>query len=151
VESFPGVTVIILRDREVAVLADWLPPLIRAAPGARGKLAPPVELVDLANQISQAARSSAQFRADAQVSGAPGTARFRSDPAPPGSGQEPATLTVREAALRAQVSEGLVRRLCRRGDVTASQRRGAWAIETRSLTTWASSRRKEQERTRRAA
>lgn len=144
-------TVIVLGDRDVDVLADWLPPLIRAAHAAPGKPPPPLEAVDLANQISRAARSSAQFRAKVQASGVPGTAGFRSAGGPPESGQEPAALTVKEAAARAEVSEGLMRRLCRRGDVTASQRRGAWVIETRSLTTWASRRRKEQARTRRVA
>jgi hypothetical protein len=143
--------VVVLDGHDCEILARQLIEAIRLGYTARSR-PPPERLLDLANQVSAAARSSAQFRASAQVSGAPGTGKFCGAPVSPGSDQEPATLTVQEAAKRAEVSEGFMRRSCRRGDVAASRHhQGAWAIDTGSLDAWSSRRRKDQDRTRKAA
>src|SRR5207302_3963697 len=102
-------------------LGDMLVTAIRLGWVARGQM-PPRLLRAFADEVSHAARSSARFRDDAQVSAGNGTARFRSEPFPPFS-EQPVRLTVREAATLAEVSEGYMRRCCRRGDVTASQGR----------------------------
>jgi hypothetical protein len=110
---------------------------------ARGA-APPRHLLDLADEVSRAARAAAEFRPSAQVTGRPGTGRFRSGPTSRAC-EQPEWLSVREAARVAKVSDSYVRRLARRRDVEASRgRSGAWLIDANSLTAWADSRNRKE-------
>jgi hypothetical protein len=132
---------VVLDGDACAALAPWLVRAVRVYV-ARG-VPPPRPLLDLADEVSRAAR----FRADAQATARCGTGQFRSEPFSRPSDQ-PEWLTVREAARVAAVSEGYVRRLARRRDVEASRgRSSAWLIDAGSLTAWAGSRnRKERKR-----
>jgi hypothetical protein len=75
---------------------------------------PPRALRELSDQVSRAARSSAGFRASAQVTPCRGTAGFRAKASLPLSDQ-PVRLNIKEAAQLARVSESYMRRCCRRG------------------------------------
>jgi excisionase family DNA binding protein len=136
--------VVILSGDDCAVLSRQLVEAIRLAYVARGR-PPPRHLLDFAEEVSRAARSSATSPTAALASAAAGTVRFRTSPDLPAC-DEPVWLTVTEAARVAEVSDGYMRRLARRGDVQASRgRRSAWLIDASSLAAWISRRRKERE------
>jgi hypothetical protein len=137
VDSHTGKTIIVLGDRDVEVLAHVLPEMIQAAHGAPGKPPPPLELLDLANEISSAARSTAQFRAAVPQ-------RFRGEPVLPRS-EEPAW-TVAEVAEASGLSTGYVRRVIRRRDLKASQDRlgAAYHVSPGDLAAWQLRRRKKR-------
>lgn len=135
--------VIGLSQADATTLASELAATLKLAYGTR-RARPPRFLEAFAGEISREA-SSATFRKDTQASTRRGTGEFRDGPAAPSS-EQPVRLSVREAAHLANVSEGLMRRCCRRGDVQASQgHRRAWAVDIASLTAWMSQRRKEHE------
>jgi len=145
VEILSRPVVITLDDNDAAVLAGQLAAMIQRDYRHGGNL-PPRALRDFADMLSGAASQ----HGDRQASGRRGTAAFRRGPSlPPLS--EPVRLTAREAAELARVSEGFMRRCCRRGDVQASRaHRGAWAVDIASLAAWISQRRKDHERSKAA-
>lgn len=134
--------VIGLSQADATVLAGQLAAALQLAYGTR-RVPPPRLLEEFADEISHAS-GSARFRKDAQVRPGLGTAGFRELPSPPCSDQ-PVRLSIREAANLANVSEGLMRRTCRRGDVQASRAgpHSAWAVDIASLATWISARRRK--------
>lgn len=136
--------VIGLSRADATVLAGQLADTLQLAYGTR-QARPPRVLEAFANEVSRAA-GSAKFRTDAQVSPRRGTAGFR-EAAPLPLSDQPVRLSTKEAAFMADVSEGFMRRCCRRGDVEASQgHRGAWAVDIASLAAWISQRRREHDR-----
>ena len=139
--------VIGLSRADATVLAGQLAAALQLAYGTR-RVRPPRLLEEFAGEVSRAA-GAAKCRIDAKVGPGAGTARFREVPSLPASDQ-PVRLSVREAANLANVSEGYMRRCCRRGDVQASQGHRGWAVDIASLATWISARRRE-ERERKAA
>jgi hypothetical protein len=123
---------IVFSTAEAAVISRQLSRTIQRAYGAPGSPPPPRLLLDLASEISAA--SSARTE----------PVKFR-DQAPVPLCRQPDTLTTRDAAGRAEVSEGFMRRCCRRGDVEASRgHRSAWLVDADSLDAWVSQRRKQQ-------
>ena len=121
---------------------------------ARGLPAAP-ELLRFADQFGAAVQASAGSAEAPQMpsTGPRGTrGRFRGGPFLSSSAQ-PVRLTVREAAHLADVSEGFMRRTCRRGDVEASRAwpQSAWAVDIASLAAWMSARRRKEHDTRKAA
>ncbi len=143
--------VVVLDGDDCVILGRQLVEAIRLAYVTRGRT-PPRHLLDFANAVSRAGRSTPEFRADAQVSLGDGTAEFRDGPSLPLSDQ-PVRLSVREAANLADVSEGFMRRSCRRGDVQAFQAApgGAWVVDIASLAAWISARRRKEHDNREAA
>lgn len=136
----PGIT---FRDEgEAALFADKLAEALKLGYGVR-RAEPPWILRTAGDKLSAALGGSARFRKDAQVSARRGTGEFRDGPSSPLSDQ-PVRLSIREAAQLAQVSEGLMRRLCRRKDVQASGGNGSpWVVDIASLAAWISRRRRE--------
>jgi hypothetical protein len=147
VEVTRGGVVVSLTQADATLLAEQLTRALQLAYGAR-HADPPRLLEAFANQISRAGRGSgsARFRADAQVRPSRGTAGFRDDPLLQSSDQPVIRFSIQEAANLANVSEGLMRRNCRRGDVQASRAgpRSAWAVDIASLATWISARRRKE-------
>lgn len=138
------VTLVFADASEAAAFAGQLREVVRLAYGVR-QAEPPWLLRTGAEKISAAARGSAEFRTDMQVSASRGTAGFHEGRSLPLSDQ-PVRLGTREAAQLAQVSEGLIRRLCRRKNVQASGGNGSpWAVDIASLAAWISQRRKDNE------
>jgi hypothetical protein len=139
-----GAPVVVLDGADCAAVGRQLAEALRLAYGVRGQQ-PPRDLERFANALSRAGRS-AKFRSDAQASPGRGTGEFRNG-LPLSRSEEPVTLTIREAAqLAGGISEGYMRRCCRRGDVQASRGRRGWAVDIASLWAWASERRKETDR-----
>jgi hypothetical protein len=136
---------VLLDGHDCAVLGRQLAQALQAAYGAPGRPMPR-HLAEFAGMLNRAARGSREFRVDAQVGGLAGTGEFR-DGLPRPSSEEPVRLTIREAALLAGVSEGYMRRCCRRGDVQASRaHRGAFAVDIASLAVWVGEHRKQREK-----
>lgn len=130
-----GWVAITLDEREVSDVGRQLVEAIRLGWVVRGDH-PPRLLLQLADQVNKAARSS----------GSRNLPEFRDRASVPSSGQP--VLTVQEAGRVAGVSEGFVRRLARRGAVEAVRgSRSAWLIDASSLTAWMGQRRKEHQRT----
>ncbi len=141
-----GGPVVVLDGADCAVLGRQLVEALRLGYVARGA-APPRALLDFADQVNRADRSSASGSAWACRSGP--VAEPRNPPAaggPPSSGQP--VLTATEAARAAEVSAGYLRRVLRRGDVEASRGgpRGSWLVHTDSLAAWIGQRREETKR-----
>lgn len=133
--------VVVLNAGEADAAGRMLSEAIRYGYSARGWPVPPL----LAEWRRLLARS-AQDRVNWQAAGGAGPGEV-CDGAPAPFSDQPARLTVKEAANLAEVSEGHMRRLIRRGDVEASRgHRSAWAVDIPSLAAWISSRRKEHDR-----
>jgi len=100
---------------------------------------PPHTLLTLADQVHAAAE---QYRTRPATPGSGTGAVPRTAAAPSSAQEQPVWLTVSEAAAFAQVSEGYVRRLARRGEVATSRKagNGAWLIEANGLSVWMSGR-----------
>lgn len=138
-----GPVAVVFTEDDAAVLARQFGRALQLAYGAPGRPAPPERLLDFARQLSEAAGSAGSAQNPRSAPGAEPD-RFRTGQFLPLSAQ-PETLTVTEAAGAAEVSTGYMRRLIRRGDVTASRdRRSAYLVNTASLVQWASGRRKER-------
>jgi hypothetical protein len=139
------VLVLAFSASDVTGLAPYLVDWIRRDYVARDRRAPR-QLVELADAVSIAARSSASRASSAH----PGTSRecgtgaeFRAGPSVPSS-RQPETLDTREAARRAEVSTGYLRRLCRLRVIETLPRRdgrSSYRVVTDSLEAWVSARR----------
>lgn len=125
--------VVVLGRREVAVL------LLVARAGLvaldRRNGAPPVEGVRLVGELTEALRGQQVPRNQSRWDGGSGTdlvprKGFRAVSA----STDTDWLSIAEAALRLDCSEGYVRRLCRRGTVLAKRSAaGAWLVDAKSL------------------
>lgn len=145
--------VVVLDGADCAELARQLTRTIKLAYGAPGRPPPPRLLLDLADEISRAALSSASAEprpeASPLVRAGVRNAELPAVADPSSSGQP--VITATEAAETAGVSASYLRRALRRGDVQASRDRyGAWQVDADDLAAWLSERRRK-ERNRRAA
>lgn len=132
---------LVLDGRDCALLARVLARAIRRDHGAPGRPPPPLWLLDMAAAAAAVAGAEpAEPRSGWSGAGA--------EPAEPHGGAvversgQPDVLSVAEAAMRARVSEGYVRRMIRRGDLEASRdrRQGAYAIDSACFAAWCSAR-----------
>jgi hypothetical protein len=144
--------VVVVSGAEVPVLARQLVEALRLAYVVRGRAAPHalLEFTDQLSRIARGSAGSAQLPSSAPLT-EPG--RFRGALPVTASGQ-PERLTVREAAERAEVSEGYLRRACRRRDVEASRGgpgSAGWLVDTDSLDLWIEGRRRKEHQQRKAA
>jgi len=114
----------------------------------------PTELLRFAERFGTAVQDASSAHASHMpTSGVRGTSgRFREGQILPGSDQ-PVRLSVREAAHLANVSEGFMRRACRRRDVQALRAgpQSAWAVDIASLAVWIGKRRRKEQENREAA
>lgn len=144
-EVLSGAAVVVLDAQELPAMSRQLVEAIRRGYVARG-LPPPRLLLDLAAEISRAARGTAGTASGAGQAPCAEPPKFR-DGADPERSEQPVTLTIREAAERAEVSGSYMRRLARRGDVEASRGdRSAWAVDADSLAAWLVGRRRNANR-----
>ena len=147
VEVASRAVVVTLDEGDAAALARQLARAIRLGWVTRGQ-PPPRLLLDFAESLNRAARSSAsgtQTRTS-DLAAEPGNPQA-STPLP--RWEQPETLTVRDAAAAVGVSTSYLRRLIRKGaiDVMApGHHQSAYAVYTDSLTAWASRRRRSHER-----
>lgn len=123
-----------LSPRDAAVLrralAVGVDALIRLNGGA------PAEAVRLLGEVSDAA---ARFRPDlSRLDGGSGTETVPPQGNPASlAGSDAEWLTTTQAAAKAKVSEGYMRRCCREGTVLAKpSARGAWLVDTRQFAAW---------------
>lgn len=127
---------VFLSERDCALLDALLVRMLRDLHMRDG--AAPARLLDVVADIHQAA---GEFRASALVEAGSGT---RFDGSGSGGGSSAATerLSVQEAARLSGLSDGYLRRLARRGDVTASRsgRRGEWVLDGSSVAAWVTDR-----------
>jgi excisionase family DNA binding protein len=99
----------------------------------------PQRLYDIAAVIRGC---SAEFRASVLVNPCSGTPVDSSDPAG-GSSAPTERLTTQQAAQLTGLTDGYLRRLARRGDLTGSRsgRRGEWILDGNSVAAWAAEHR----------
>ena len=140
-EVLSGPVVIVLSQDEAEALGGELAEALRIAHRARGQH-PPARLEAFSGRLNAAARA-ARGQVPGQASGGPGPARGRSARPLPASDQ-PATLTVAQAAVLAEVDPRTVRKWLARRQVEAARGpKGAYRVDIASLAAWISQRRKE--------
>ena len=141
-EVLSGPVVIYLSQDEAAALGRDLAQVLRLAHGTRGQ-APPALLEAFSGRLNAVARA-ARGRDQGQVSVPRGLPQGRSAPPLPPS-EQPARLTVAQAATLAEVDPRTMRKWIQRRHVDACRGpRGALLVDIASLAAWISQRRKEE-------
>lgn len=145
-EVFAGPAVVI-SGPELEVLGRQLAEAIRSGYTARGRAAPRV-LLDFAIAVSKAAPGTGGTDRAARGAGhGPGAERRNTrEAAGAGVSCQPArTLSVKEAARAAKVSESYLRRLVRDGILEVRDGLGPYAIFADSLAAWQERRRRMED------
>jgi hypothetical protein len=140
VDVLSGPVVLVLGQDEATALGRQLAETLRLAYRSRGQM-PPSLLTAFADRLSTAARA-ARGQVPAQVTAGGGPGKGRSGPPLPVS-EQPATLTVDQAAVLAEVDPRTVRKWIARREVEAARGpRGAYRVDIASLGLWISEHRK---------
>jgi hypothetical protein len=125
---------------------DHLRRAVALAYGSPGQPAPPQPLLDLLRIVSRGAeRASAHRQERMQVTVASGHAAVRAAAAPEALGAEPETVSTKDAAAIARLSERHMRRVAREHAIEAwTDHHGAWRFEIDSLAAWVAARHRKE-------
>lgn len=137
---------VVISGAEVEVIGRQLREALRRGWGVR-QAAPPRELLDLAIMLDRLAGGTRGTARPGPAAGQGATAEPRNSRRAPAAGVsgKPATLSVKEAARAAEVSESYLRRLVRERVLEARDGQGPqYAIFADSLAAWQERRRRRE-------